>query len=989
MSPPATSIPQHSIQAMPPLHQVKNPALQLQNDQSSIVLAPSHTTFHRSPDSEICTLPILRNKPLHLSSENSDNHSSIDGPDDLHTISKSSIPQCLSDTDSQIQFGVPMFTAYPHLHNVHENLGSTDPEISFSSLTPPPEGVAKLSGTEHTRIPTSDKPLDTNKICNPMYHLTDHQTQANFLSLNLQGQNKLMWPASPTQNSSRQKQPSDLQLPCNPMHHENLNSSSKYEPSAIGGFSSVHSNPTDPTASKPETAPDSSVCRTLKDHVEIPTLISTTEVVASIASNDATTKPQPCSITPSLSSPLRKRKGSRSRSVSTIERHSGTVRRSPRNVDHTVITQSPAKKRKRGANEVSNVHSPARKPSLDCRKIRLPSRAVATDALKSLLKISAVAKKKGIVWTKVKGHPYWPSQIVTEIENLGRQPRFENALRYRRSDNHDCVMYFGTCEIAFVNREKSCLSWDEGVKKGLHTKLKGNNFLDALADVRRYCSKNPRFPDDWWTKPKSLCLASDFINQASEKNSLNLLSSFFIKADHERIFWAKVRGFPQWPVQVLPRNMASECYPELKLNAVQTGRTSSMPCMFFGTAEVMMVSENVLTPFGAGVTRGYVSDSERQDLTVAIGEVWGYLQHQRIWPCGLLSKKRWWNHMDEEKGTHAKDPSELDVSAQIPYLPHYEHINKSVYADGVDHMSKLKGVDVSCCGCLPVGNEDRCVDSLCLNFASSFFCDPSTCLAGEFCKNITFHNRRSPSMTPFFTSDHRGWGVKVDQFVTKGTFVVEYVGEIINKQVLQKRLQRMNKLKSNEYYMMDLTNDLLVDAKFKGNLSRFINSSCEPNCETQKWTDPSTGQTHVGIFTIQDIPAGTELTYNYCFLDYGLSAKSQKRYFYCQCGTSSCCMLDPVEQKMMEKLIGRRIEVQWDDGWYAGTVDKYFSKKKRFRVQYDDGDCEDLVLGMPLADKDDEVPFRLLKENKEDEDGGNESQRGKCSGNGPGKVNKR
>ncbi|GIY23184.1 histone-lysine N-methyltransferase NSD3 [Caerostris extrusa] len=46
-----------------------------------------------------------------------------------------------------------------------------------------------------------------------------------------------------------------------------------------------------------------------------------------------------------------------------------------------------------------------------------------------------------------------------------------------------------------------------------------------------------------------------------------------------------------------------------------------------------------------------------------------------------------------------------------------------------------------------------------------------------------------------------------------------------------------------------------------GNNSRFINHSCNPNCEMQKWE--VNGDSRIGIFAIQDIPSGDELTFNY------------------------------------------------------------------------------------------------------------------------------
>ena len=53
----------------------------------------------------------------------------------------------------------------------------------------------------------------------------------------------------------------------------------------------------------------------------------------------------------------------------------------------------------------------------------------------------------------------------------------------------------------------------------------------------------------------------------------------------------------------------------------------------------------------------------------------------------------------------------------------------------------------------------------------------------------------------------------------------------------------------------------------QGALGRFINHSCEPNCETQKWI--VRGELAIGLFAIKDIPAGTELTFDYNFERYG------------------------------------------------------------------------------------------------------------------------
>ena len=60
---------------------------------------------------------------------------------------------------------------------------------------------------------------------------------------------------------------------------------------------------------------------------------------------------------------------------------------------------------------------------------------------------------------------------------------------------------------------------------------------------------------------------------------------------------------------------------------------------------------------------------------------------------------------------------------------------------------------------------------------------------------------------------------------------------------------------------------LFTHAPAQGNLGRFINHSCDPNCETQKWV--VNGELAIGLFALKDVPAGAELTFDYNFERYG------------------------------------------------------------------------------------------------------------------------
>lgn len=63
------------------------------------------------------------------------------------------------------------------------------------------------------------------------------------------------------------------------------------------------------------------------------------------------------------------------------------------------------------------------------------------------------------------------------------------------------------------------------------------------------------------------------------------------------------------------------------------------------------------------------------------------------------------------------------------------------------------------------------------------------------------------------------------------------------------------------YYYVTIDSNRMIDAGPEGNMARFMNHSCTPNCITQNWT--VNGDTRVGLFALTDIPPATELTFNY------------------------------------------------------------------------------------------------------------------------------
>ena len=79
---------------------------------------------------------------------------------------------------------------------------------------------------------------------------------------------------------------------------------------------------------------------------------------------------------------------------------------------------------------------------------------------------------------------------------------------------------------------------------------------------------------------------------------------------------------------------------------------------------------------------------------------------------------------------------------------------------------------------------------------------------------------------------------------------------------------------------MRTENGEIIDPTYTGNIARFINHSCDPNCVTRKWTVMK--ETAIGIFSRKDIQEDEELSFDYQFDSF--KTPFQK----CYCGSSNC-----------------------------------------------------------------------------------------------------
>lgn len=148
------------------------------------------------------------------------------------------------------------------------------------------------------------------------------------------------------------------------------------------------------------------------------------------------------------------------------------------------------------------------------------------------------------------------------------------------------------------------------------------------------------------------------------------------------------------------------------------------------------------------------------------------------------------------------------------------------------------------------------------------------CNCGKVCKTRVVQKGRHVDLTIFKTAN-RGWGVYCNEDLVTGEFIDVYLGEVLTNEETSRREAKADVDKGSYLYSLDKfvgddsapTEDTyyVVDGQYMGNATRFINHSCEPNCRqyTVSENKYDTWVYNLAFFAYTDIPAGTELTFDY------------------------------------------------------------------------------------------------------------------------------
>ena len=247
----------------------------------------------------------------------------------------------------------------------------------------------------------------------------------------------------------------------------------------------------------------------------------------------------------------------------------------------------------------------------------------------------------------------------------------------------------------------------------------------------------------------------------------------------------------------------------------------------------------------------------------------------------------------------------LDVHDEVfSKPPSYSHINALKYVvaeEGFEgdkeslRPSKREPEDY--CKCMSVEEGGQGCDEVCLNRLMHIECVGvydqkmlkeggrskvhNNCMLGKECGNRRLGRKQTARCRPK-REPGKGWGLITVDGCKVDDLVSEYVGEVLDTDQINARLVAHEKLKPNDpnFYIMALETGWFIDARDKGNLSRFINHSCDPNCQLQRTV--VAGVTRIAIVCIRSVGTGEFLSYDYQF------DTEHAASFRCACGADKC-----------------------------------------------------------------------------------------------------
>lgn len=144
-------------------------------------------------------------------------------------------------------------------------------------------------------------------------------------------------------------------------------------------------------------------------------------------------------------------------------------------------------------------------------------------------------------------------------------------------------------------------------------------------------------------------------------------------------------------------------------------------------------------------------------------------------------------------------------------------------------------------------------------------------------------------------SSIQGRGAFATRAIRKGARIIEYIGERISQAVADERYDD-TAMSRHHTFLFNVDEDTVIDAAHEGNDARFINHSCDPNCQAFMEGD------RIYIYALRDIREGEELSYDYAYDRTEDMGPEEEALYVCRCGAATCrgTILAPLEEEKEE-----------------------------------------------------------------------------------------
>ena len=140
-------------------------------------------------------------------------------------------------------------------------------------------------------------------------------------------------------------------------------------------------------------------------------------------------------------------------------------------------------------------------------------------------------------------------------------------------------------------------------------------------------------------------------------------------------------------------------------------------------------------------------------------------------------------------------------------------------------------------------------------------------------------NRKTYRRISVRYSNIHGKGVFATTLIPEGSRIVEYKGARISEDAAD---DKYGDDESPHTFLFLLDDRIVIDASQRGNSARWINHSCEPNCEAVEEDG------RMFIDAIRDIQPGEELSYDYNLIVEERYTPALKQLYACGCGAPKC-----------------------------------------------------------------------------------------------------